>query len=81
MEALSVLPLLSATKASADFDVQAWKQSCYDAMNDDFNTPILIAELFSAVKYINQIKDGTNTIDAINLELLKTRFTLLCLMF
>ncbi len=71
MEALSVLPLLPATKASADFDVQAWKKSCYDAMNDDFNTPILIAELFSAVKYINQIKDGTNTIDAINLELLK----------
>ena len=71
MEALNVLPLLSVTKASADFDVQAWKQSCYDAMNDDFNTPILIAELFSAVKYINQIKDGTNTIDAINLELLK----------
>jgi cysteinyl-tRNA synthetase len=72
MEALNVLPLLSVTKASADFDVQAWKQSCYDAMNDDFNTPILIAELFSAVKYINQINDGTNTIDAINLELLKT---------
>ncbi len=72
MEALNVLPLLSVTKASADFDVQAWKQSCYDAMNDDFNTPILIAELFSAVKYINQINDGTNTIDTINLELLKT---------
>ena len=71
MEALNVLPLLSVTKTSADFDVQVWKQSCYDAMNDDFNTPILIAELFSAVKYINQIKDGTNTIDAINLELLK----------
>ena len=37
-------------------------------MNDDFNTPILIAELFSAVKYINQIKDGTNNIDAEDLE-------------
>ena len=33
-------------------------------MNDDFNTPILIAELFNAVKYINQIKDGTNSIDS-----------------
>ena len=71
MEAISVIPSLSTTKASMDFDVQEWKQSCYDAMNDDFNTPILIAELFSAVKYINQIKDGANTIDAINLELLK----------
>ena len=72
MEALNIIPSLSATKASTDFDVQAWKQSCYDAMNDDFNTPILISELFSAVKYINQINDGTNTIDTINLELLKT---------
>ncbi|MDG1778907.1 MAG: cysteine--tRNA ligase [Flavobacteriaceae bacterium] len=71
MEAISVIPSLSTTKASMDFDVQEWKQSCYDAMNDDFNAPILIAELFSAVKYINQIKDGANTIDAINFELLK----------
>ena len=39
-------------------------------MNDDFNTPILIAEIFSAVKYINQIKDGTNTIDTESLKLL-----------
>lgn len=71
MEALNVLPLLSVTKASADFDIQAWKQHCYDAMNDDFNTPILIAELFSAVKYINQIKDGTNTINGEDLIILK----------
>ena len=52
-------------------DVTNWQQRCYDAMNDDFNTPILIAELFSAVKYINQINDGTNSIDATSLELLK----------
>ena len=38
--------------------IATWKSNCYTAMNDDFNTPILIAELFSAVKYINQIKDG-----------------------
>ena len=36
-------------------------------MNDDFNTPILIAELFSAVKYINQIKDGKAHINASDL--------------
>ena len=33
-------------------------------MNDDFNTPILIAHLFEAAKYINQIKDGTATINS-----------------
>jgi cysteinyl-tRNA synthetase len=45
-----------------DFDV-SMETSCYAAMNDDFNTPILIAELFSAVKYINQIKEKQISID------------------
>jgi cysteinyl-tRNA synthetase len=40
-------------------------------MNDDFNTPILIAELFSAVKYINQIKDDKNSIDSQHLIILR----------
>jgi cysteinyl-tRNA synthetase len=31
---------------------------CYDAMNDDFNTPILIAQLFEGVRFINILKDG-----------------------
>jgi cysteinyl-tRNA synthetase len=71
MDALDTLSSLSASKVSKDFDVSAWKQSCYNAMNDDFNTPILIAEIFSAVKYINQIKNETNTIDNVSLKLLK----------
>ena len=40
-------------------------------MNDDFNTPMLISEIFSAGKYINQIKDGSSSIDAENLKTLK----------
>src|SRR5690554_2087456 len=27
--------------SSSTFDVNKWKKDCYDAMNDDFNTPIL----------------------------------------
>jgi len=57
MDAINSLPKLEITNSTSNFDVASWKQSCYDAMNDDFNTPILIAELFSAVKFINQIKD------------------------
>lgn len=56
MEAVSYLNIAEAGKAST-FDVKAWIQSCYDAMNDDFNTPILISQLFEAVKVINQIKE------------------------
>jgi cysteinyl-tRNA synthetase len=40
-------------------------------MNDDFNTPILIANLFEAVKFINQVKDGNASISSQDLELLK----------
>ena len=56
MEAVSYLNIAEAGKVST-FDVKAWTQSCYDAMNDDFNTPILISQLFEAVKVINQIKE------------------------
>lgn len=71
MEAVKTLNQITASEASSGFDVSTWKKRCYKAMNDDFNTPILIAELFGAVKYINQIRDGKNTIDNDNLEVLK----------
>lgn len=56
MEAVSYLNIAQAGKVST-FDVKAWIQSCYDAMNDDFNTPIIISQLFEAVKVINQMKE------------------------
>ncbi|SMC62486.1 cysteine--tRNA ligase [Cellulophaga tyrosinoxydans] len=61
MEAVNSLENLETT-SSSDFNVEAWKQKCYDAMNDDFNTPTLIAHLFEAVKHINAIKEGNETI-------------------
>tara|TARA_Y100000385_G_scaffold277088_1_gene323617 strand:- start:118 stop:1599 length:1482 start_codon:yes stop_codon:yes gene_type:complete len=71
MDAVASLSKIEATKDSSDFDIIKWKSNCYAAMNDDFNTPILIAELFSAVKYINQIKDNKASISDLNLILLK----------
>lgn len=48
-----------------DFDVKAWRASCYAAMNDDFNTPVLISQLFEAARYINsqEEKSGLNAAD------------------
>lgn len=43
---------------STDMDVAAWRQSCYDAMNDDFNSPILIAQLFEAASFIQRAHAG-----------------------
>jgi len=70
MDAVNLMDNLK-TSNSSSFDVSSWKQKCYDAMNDDFNTPILIANLFEAVKLINQIKDGSATITNEDLELLQ----------
>lgn len=50
------------TGPTSDFEVKAWTQECYNAMNDDFNTPILIAHLFDAVKHINLIKEGKENV-------------------
>ena len=69
MEALNILKELKVSNDST-FDVSAWKEKCYDAMNDDFNTPILIANLFEAVKFINQVKDDKASISKADLELL-----------
>lgn len=70
MDAVNLLDDLKASETSS-LDINAWKQNCYDAMNDDFNSPILIAHLFEAAKYINQIKEGTEILNAEDLSVLK----------
>lgn len=57
MEAITILSNITPSKSSS-FSVNDWKKKCYDAMNDDFNTPILIAHLFEGVKYIHQLKEN-----------------------
>ncbi len=70
MEALDLLGHLK-TGSNSDFDIKAWEQQCYDAMNDDFNTPILIASLFEAVRHINLIKEGKERITPTDKEALQ----------
>ncbi|MBN1927749.1 MAG: cysteine--tRNA ligase [Prolixibacteraceae bacterium] len=45
-------------------DVALLEEKCYAAMNDDFNTPIVIANLFDGVRMINSLNDGKEKIDA-----------------
>jgi cysteinyl-tRNA synthetase len=61
MEGLKTLDNIQTT-ASTSFDVAALVSSFYKAMNDDFNAPILVAQLFEAVKHINLINDGNASI-------------------
>ena len=70
MEGMRLIDGLSVSSQSS-LDIANWRQSCYDAMNDDFNSPILIAQLFEGIKYIHLIKDESAQITAGDLQLLK----------
>jgi cysteinyl-tRNA synthetase len=69
MEGIDILKELLPS-ASSTIDIASWKQNCYEAMNDDFNTPILIANLFEGIKFVNLINDGKETITASDLKIL-----------
>ena len=43
---------------NSDFDFKKFESKCYEALNDDLNSPILIAHLFDAVKAINLSMTG-----------------------
>ena len=70
VEALKTLEVI-APKKSSSVNIEELEAKLYTAMDDDFNTPILIAHLFDAVKMINSIKDGSESIAAEDLERLK----------
>ena len=73
MNAMETLNQISASENST-YDVNSLQEKCYTAMNDDFNTPILIAHLFDGVRVINSVKDGKESLNAADLEQLKTIF-------
>jgi cysteinyl-tRNA synthetase len=70
MNAFTLLDSLSASSVT-DVEIEPLLKRCYEAMNDDFNSPVLIAELFEASRIINSIHDGKLKIDKANLDLLK----------
>lgn len=63
---------LEAQGKTSSFNVSDWVERCYAAMNDDFNTPILIAQLFEGVKQLNLLQDQPKGMTAEDLELLRT---------
>lgn len=73
MNAIKTLEKLQASEKS-DSDIELLKQKCYEAMNDDFNSPIAIAHLFDGVKIINSIEAGTEKISKEDLVTLKNLF-------
>ena len=73
-KAIALLDGLHPSEQSA-LDVAGLRDKCYDAINDDLNTPVLIAHLFDGVKMINSVNDGKVSVNSADLELLKKLYT------
>jgi cysteinyl-tRNA synthetase len=55
-------------------DVNKHRELCYSAINDDFNSPILIAHLFDLVRIINVVNDKKETLTKEDISLVKNIF-------
>ena len=64
---------LKASETST-IDVSQLKDKCYEALDDDLNTPIVIAHLFEACRLINLVNDGNATATTQDIEALKQLF-------
>jgi cysteinyl-tRNA synthetase len=73
MKAVETLNKLKAAETSS-VNVEQLQTRCYEALDDDLNSPVLLSHLFEGVKYINSIKEGTETINKDDLESLKGLF-------
>ena len=71
MTSIKTLENLKTSNTSTS-DINELEQKCFEAMNDDFNAPILVANLFEGARIINSVNDGKETITADDLSLLKT---------
>ncbi|MDR0962717.1 MAG: cysteine--tRNA ligase [Mediterranea sp.] len=67
-----------APASASTVDVASLRAKCYEAMNDDLNTPIVIAHLFDASRIINNVLAGNDTLSAADLKELKEIFDLFC---
>lgn len=70
MDAINILEGLKDFTDNSDFNTKEWVNNCYKAMNDDFNTPILIANIFDAVKFINKVNQQKANISKEDWEVL-----------
>jgi len=78
MKGLETIGKLTTSEKST-FDFHKFRASCYDALNDDFNSPVLIAELFDGIRHINNIYDKKETITTEDYQALKEFYNVMIL--
>jgi cysteinyl-tRNA synthetase len=73
MKAIDTLGNLKPSPESSA-DISLLKAKCYEAMDDDLNSPLLISSLFEGVKIINSVNDGSEKLNEKDLLSLKELF-------
>ena len=77
---MTAIDTLEDIKPSGEssLNVEEYKQKFYDAINDDFNSPILIAHIFDVVKQINSIAAGNGNLSEVSKNDLITLLNVFC---
>jgi cysteinyl-tRNA synthetase len=75
MKATGTLTKLQVSEKST-VDIASLEKKCYEAIDDDLNSPVLLSYLFEGAKYINSVSDGSEKLAAADLESLKKLFKL-----
>lgn len=70
MKGIETLKELKPSEVST-IDIIKLEEKCYEAIDDDLNSPILLSHLFEAVKYINSVNDGLDKLNTDDIESLK----------
>jgi cysteinyl-tRNA synthetase len=73
MKAMETLKKLNPSPEST-VDISRLKEKCYEAMDDDLNSPLLMSSLFEGVKIINSVNDGSEKLNEKDLLSLKKLF-------
>jgi cysteinyl-tRNA synthetase len=71
-EANKLLGQIQASTSSVD--IKKYHDLCYDALNDDFNTPIALAHLFDLARIVNQVNDGKESFSEEDISMAKKLF-------
>jgi cysteinyl-tRNA synthetase len=73
MKAVETLNKIKPSLTST-INISSLRKKCYEAIDDDLNSPVLLSNLFEGVKYINSVSDGIEKLSSGDLESLKDLF-------
>ena len=69
-----IADLKASESSDVSADISALESKCYEALDDDLNTPIVLAHLFEACSIVNRVNDGHAKATADDIEALRRLF-------